>query len=60
MTTHSEKNVDAVEMKRWAARRIHDHLKGASRNERLAYWQERTEALRRRQEQTEAPESYSE
>jgi hypothetical protein len=59
MTTHSEKSVDAVEMKRRAARRIHDRLKGASRSERLAYWQERTEALRKRQDQAKTPESDS-
>jgi len=60
MTKRSEKDFDAVAMKRRAARRIHDRLKGASRNERLTYWQQRTEALRRRQEQTEAPELDSE
>lgn len=58
--THLEKNFDAVDMKRRAARRIHDRLEGASRDERLAYWQERTEALRKRQDQAGAPESDSE
>jgi hypothetical protein len=62
MTTSSEKEFDAVAMKRRAAQRIHERLKDRSRDERRAYWQERTEALRHRQEQTrgdrqEAPES---
>lgn len=62
MTTSSEKEFDAVAMKRRAAQRIHERLKDRSRDERWAYWQERTEALRHRQEQTqgnrrEAPES---
>jgi len=62
MTTSSEKDIDAVAMKRRAAQRIHNRLKDASRDERLAYWQERTGALRTRQAQTrpdnrEAPES---
>jgi hypothetical protein len=62
MTTSSEREFDTVAMKRRAARRIHERLKDASRDERLAYWQERTEALRQRQDRTrpdnpEAPES---
>lgn len=62
MTTSSEKEFDAVAMKRRAAQRIHERLKDRSRDERWAYWQERTEALRYRQEQTqgnsqETPES---
>ena len=62
MTTSSEKEFDAVTMKRRAAQRIHERLKDTSRDERWADWQERTEALRDRQEQTrrdrrEAPES---
>jgi len=62
MTTNSEKEFDAVAMKRRAAHRIHERLKDRSCEERLAYWQERTEALRHRQEQTrgdsqESPES---
>lgn len=54
-TTNSEKEFDAVAMKRRAAQRIHDRLKDASRDERLSYWRERTDALRARQ-QDEASE----
>jgi hypothetical protein len=59
---NSKKEFDAVTMKRRAAQQIHNRLKDASRDERLAYWQERTEALRKRQDRTrpdnpEAPES---
>lgn len=50
MTTSSEKEFDAVAMKRRAAQRIHERLKDASRDERLTYWRERTEALRNRQD----------
>jgi len=62
MTTSSEQEFDAVAMTRRAAQLIHERLRDASRDERWAYWQERTEALRHRQEQTrgdrqEAPES---
>jgi len=62
MTTSSEKEFDAVAMKRRAAQRIHERLKDTSRDERLAYWQERTEVLQKRQDRTrrdgrEAPES---
>lgn len=49
MTRSSEKEFDAVAMKRQAARSIHERLKDMDRDERLAYWQERTEALRRKQ-----------
>lgn len=62
MTTSSEKDFDTVAMKRRAAQRIYERLKDRVRDERLAYWQERTEALRkrqdrRRQDSQETPES---
>lgn len=34
----TEKNFDCVEMKRAAGLRIHEELKGKSREEQLAYW----------------------
>jgi len=45
----SEKEFDAVDMKRRAAERIHDRLAEKDEAERKAYWQKRTEALRKRQ-----------
>lgn len=45
----SEKEFDAVAMKRRAAKAIRERLRGRSREERRAFWAERTEALRRRQ-----------
>lgn len=62
MTTSSEEEFGAVAMKRRTAQRIHGCLKDTSSDGRWADWQERTEALRDRQEQTrrdrrEAPES---
>jgi hypothetical protein len=48
-TKKTDKDFDSVAMKRRAARAIHERLQGRSREERLAYWKERTEALRERQ-----------
>jgi hypothetical protein len=45
----TEKDVDCVDMKRRGARAIHLRLKDKSREERLDYWTERTQALRKRQ-----------
>ena len=45
----SEKEFDAVAMKRRAAERIHDRLAEKDEAERKAYWQKRTKALRKRQ-----------
>ena len=59
MTTKSEKEFDAVEMKRRAARAIHERLKVKDMSERLSYWQERTAALRQRQSDQQASESAS-
>ncbi len=47
MTTKSEKAFDCVEMMHKGALRIHETLKGKSKEEQLAYWQERhAEALK--------------
>ena len=44
----TDKDFDSVVMKRRAARAIYQRLQDKSLEERLAYWQERTEALQRR------------
>ena len=59
MTTKSEKEFDAIEMKRRVARAIHERLKDKDNSERLSYWQERTAALRKRQSDQQASESVS-
>ena len=59
MTTKSEKEFDAVEMKRRAARAIRERLEDKDMSERLSYWQERTAALRQRQSDQQASESVS-
>ena len=59
MTTKSEKEFDAVEMKRRAARAIRERLEDKDMSERLSYWQERTAALRQRQSDQQASESAS-
>ena len=59
MTTKSEKELDAVEMKRRAARAIRERLEDKDMSERLSYWQERTAALRQRQSDQQASESAS-
>jgi hypothetical protein len=55
-TTNSEKEFDAVAMKRRAAQRIHDRLNEMSRDERLSDWRERTDVLRTRQQNEAASE----
>ena len=59
MTTKSEKEFDAVEMKRRAARAIRERLEDKDMSERLSYWQEHTAALRQRQSDQQASESAS-
>jgi len=39
----SEKSFDCVAMKRAAGLRIHEELKGRTREEQLAYWQRKNE-----------------
>lgn len=57
MTAKNEsKEFDAVEMKRRASRAIYERLKDMDRDERLDYWRERTDALRRRQGDLETSE----
>lgn len=46
MTT-ANKSFDCLEMMHAAALRIHEELKGKTREEQLAYWQERNEEARR-------------
>jgi hypothetical protein len=57
--THSNKDFDAIAMKRRAARKIHERLSEKEKADRLAYWQERTEALRQRQADHQASRSSS-
>ena len=38
---------DCVEMKRKAAKKIYEALKGKAREEQLAYWEERNAEMRR-------------
>ena len=45
------KTFDCVEMKRKAAIRIHEQLKGMSLEEKVAYWQKRHEIIRQEQEE---------
>jgi len=42
-----KKDFDCVEMMHKGALRIYEELKGKTREEQLAYWQERNEAARR-------------
>jgi hypothetical protein len=44
------KTFDAVEMKRRGAERIHEQTKGMTPEEELAFWRQRTEVLRKRQQ----------
>ena len=48
------KRFDCVAMKRRAAKAIHQRLEGKSPDERLEYWQQRTEALQERQRDSNA------
>jgi hypothetical protein len=48
-----------MEMKRAGARRVYEKLAGMSDAEQLAYWRERTEALRRLQRKLRAQRSRS-
>ena len=49
MTTKApNSDFDAIAMKRRAARRIHERLREKGQAERLDYWNERTESLRRK------------
>ena len=50
----NDKKFDCVEMKRAGARRVLEKLTGLSAEEQLAFWRERTEALRRRQRELRA------
>ncbi len=47
MTTTKKKAFDCVEMMHTGGLRIHEELKGKTREEKLAYWRERDEATRR-------------
>ncbi len=54
------KTFDAVEMKRHAAQRIHEKTKNMTPGEQLSFWQQRTKALRKRQQAAqEKRESHS-
>jgi hypothetical protein len=44
------KTFDAVEMKRRGAERSHEQTKDMTPEEQLAFWRQRTEALRKRQQ----------
>ena len=46
-TTKTEKSFDCVEMMHEGGARIHEELKGMTREEKLAYWRARDEAARR-------------
>jgi hypothetical protein len=48
MTT-TKKEFDCIAMKRQGAQAVRAHLKEKTRDERIAYWHERTRALRERQ-----------
>jgi hypothetical protein len=57
MMTTNEKDFDCVDMMHQGALRIHETLKGKTKEEQLAYWRERhTEAL---EELKEAREVHS-
>ena len=45
-----KKTFDCVEMKREGAERLRERLSKMTRDEQVAFWRERTEALRRRAE----------
>jgi hypothetical protein len=45
------KTFDCVEMKRGAAQRIHEELKGLSLQEKVDYWRHRSQQLREAQEE---------
>lgn len=55
----NEKTFDCVEMKRLGARRLREKLAGMSGEEQLAFWRERSEALRRRQGELRAEQGRS-
>ena len=44
------KTFDCIAMKRRGAEKIYDQTKDLTLEEELAYWQQRTEALRQRQQ----------
>lgn len=44
------KTFDCIAMKRRGAEKIYDHTKDLTLEEELAYWQQRTAALRQRQQ----------
>lgn len=46
--TKTKKSFDCVEMMHEAALRIHEELKGKTREEQLAYWRLRNEASRKK------------
>ncbi|MBN1322105.1 MAG: hypothetical protein JXA87_14835 [Thermoleophilia bacterium] len=54
MTERKKKAFDCVEMKRRGARILLDKLAGMTRQEELAFWRERTDALRKRQGRADA------
>lgn len=47
------KTFDAVQMKRHGAEKIHEQTKEMTEEEKLAFWQELTDALRKRQQNRE-------
>jgi hypothetical protein len=47
----NDKPFDCVEMKHQAAEKVQDHLAGMSRDEKVQYFRERTQALRELQQQ---------
>ncbi|HMW32534.1 MAG TPA: hypothetical protein PLH27_03195 [bacterium] len=51
------KNFDCVEMKHKAQQIIHQRLEGMSADEKMKYWQEREEDLRKRIELAKAKKS---
>ena len=53
----NEKRFNCVEMKRACAERVREKLVGMSEKEQLAFWRERTEALRRLQSDLRAKRS---
>ncbi len=48
------KTFDAVEMKRAGAARVHEQIKDMTPEEKLAFWQQRTATLRKRQQAIQA------
>ncbi len=50
----TKKTFDCVEMKRAAAGKLAETLAGMSRQEELAFWQDRTRQLRKRQQEVSA------